>query len=1758
MAIRLPTARTTFLKAVREFPRWMSIRKRPDKAISGLHLRSIIDEQTDIMEELDKFIKEFFLITYVGKESNIAAYVYIIQVGNIDVSDTEVIHPSLALTTDAKYWLQHMGTYALYQGGYIIISTGNLPEDQKLLYTYNGYTYGGTLERYHIWNIFDEFAMFLGLERYTDVQETNAQLLRRCFLVFQNPTNSTREGLQNVILNAVSNDLSLEKEDVKIEIPDDTNMWLPIDGYENVYEYFAQLNKDIFRTKRWNIDQWEHTFKQLEYLPHQWDKELEVYQDGTGQMNDLLVSLAQDEADTTNVTVLGFKKDQVKINEYFHKQDIRKKIDISLMKYTDILKPQKIQYQIKAVPAIKIDPNTIYINEQTKISGIHNFYLQDIVTNTNGIDIVNNGLLEANTQYELVFKPREAYTDMAIRKINLVTSQGTTNLKAPNKVMILGDDGVLRYKESIKHITQTSQLKSYTNIVNAPDGGMTIQGNSLTGQMIIDVTGCNNKTLKVKAEGTMLDVTHQYSLWSLDGLKINSEQVLYSDSQIAREESATLELDCMGITFELEQSTNQGSCLIKIWEDGELNVSQLYSTPNSPITREYDYLTHVKVQFVKSGEYPFKIKNIKAAKYEVSYSITAGKILKGKNVMQLSNIPTGKTTSLTITLKGYDTVLPTIKYIHVGSSAARASYKVTPINSTSATDYLEIDTDCIVELYELNGIARTLVSSDYSTRWAYQNNSVDEVRYLEIDIGAFSQVTASSKTISKTSRSGNIVSYITLNPGEKLDTLTVTGTMYRPRARRTIKDLMGWEDRYNVYIAKGAEGFIVRDTTNSEEWFARIDRNQLSDADVFTYEGLPSGSIGFFNINRANEVVTIANTTDRNFEDTFISTQTADTYIAYNEVTMYKSIVGETENITITNTFSPILDMNQMMFYTISEITNTTDSSILTQAVFKKVRYAIQGYYDLPYSARKRIKELMQKIDDGELKTSQNDKKLAKELSELKTIYNIDLKDTIALYERLKEITEQGYWSLGQKELYFTTNYNFNNEQSYGVSVKAFSSDFSISSTIDLERTWTIDNETVDLAEYVVVPPSDMEVVYDATLGDEIENGLVVSEDGFNKLKYSNIESIQTLYVNSVVYNNYTLLKEEGIIVWNDVEELLTRIGANNELTGEFFYVAYEYKVPIGIKYKDIASMYNMISYTADAYLPVEVTSTIPTELEDGDNFLVTFEEDVDLVPQPECSNPNFIASYKNGTVTVQRLYTDNAIIVKAGYYYDDDKEYYYYNSDYYDTLDLFKNVKLHEVKKLDLTFYFMIATVNYLLNTDFQPGADYVKLCYVPFNDKRVETTGISKLNSITACDTYNMWYSFNMVVSFVEGVNGLGILFSPDDDNSYAVLNLTKYIKPKTLISLFATKGLDIQIYRERKINSMRFTDGILIEPYDTFTLTNEFYGWVAPEDIDMNYNYYLLVRGNGILDDIIAKDDADIDTDNFSLHVKNCDSLSFDVQERDTTGTQISLMFDPENCNLDNLEIDKGNTIKVGSNVSYSLTKVWEMSDDYDNCTASETVTRRKGMFITTDQSGTVKTPLIYVQNSTSIHTLYIKINNIFEGNMKNFSVRGYATHHEDQPVADIGLVRKTNVASFMSSQVDAYLQFEIIAERNRIIDSIEVYAQYAEGNYKPLRVQDYDYGSVTTKIYDLGSENDYKLKKIEGTVTDLPHCAFYIRGYKRTDKTAVWTDWYSVSVDQDLNVSTYTHEFNNYQFFQFRIDISRSTARVNIKNFIMEVV
>ncbi|WP_302047729.1 hypothetical protein [Megamonas funiformis] len=212
-----------FLRAITNFPKWMDIRKRPRTSVGGKYLQSIIEEQDNINDTLMAYMKDFFLISYVGREDTLIDYACIAQVGNVDTTVT--IELNLTVTDNAKEFLNNRKTMCLLQDGYIIIDASVKPEDVDMLfYTFHDYKYASRLYKKHIWNVIDEFAMMSSLERFPD--ETNAQLLQRCFAAFRNPTNSTEQGIKNSITNALINYVPISSDNIIIEKPSYDNIYL--------------------------------------------------------------------------------------------------------------------------------------------------------------------------------------------------------------------------------------------------------------------------------------------------------------------------------------------------------------------------------------------------------------------------------------------------------------------------------------------------------------------------------------------------------------------------------------------------------------------------------------------------------------------------------------------------------------------------------------------------------------------------------------------------------------------------------------------------------------------------------------------------------------------------------------------------------------------------------------------------------------------------------------------------------------------------------------------------------------------------------------------------------------------------------------------------------------------------------------------------------------------------------------------------------------------------------------------------------------------------------------------------------------------------------------------------------------------------------------------------------------------------------------------------------------------------------------------
>lgn len=175
-----------------------------------------------------------------------------------------------------------------------------------------GGVYFDSFAIHHIWNVFDEIGLLLGLPRL--FKETNGEYRERLLNVFKNPGGPTKLGLRNGIANL----LGLGIGDVQIyEMRNSAfrDSLLNSDGSAGpkLQKYARIINEQMANT--WDNMQWDRAYWRslestklgYEYLPHVWDASTSGWaesdiQNGIGSGLDLFVKAPKQEENEQEVT----------------------------------------------------------------------------------------------------------------------------------------------------------------------------------------------------------------------------------------------------------------------------------------------------------------------------------------------------------------------------------------------------------------------------------------------------------------------------------------------------------------------------------------------------------------------------------------------------------------------------------------------------------------------------------------------------------------------------------------------------------------------------------------------------------------------------------------------------------------------------------------------------------------------------------------------------------------------------------------------------------------------------------------------------------------------------------------------------------------------------------------------------------------------------------------------------------------------------------------------------------------------------------------------------------------------------------------------------------------------------------------------------------------------------------------------------------------------------------------------------------------
>lgn len=1659
-----------FKKISNNLPDWMNGRKRPEKSITGKMFSSMSDEQTELNKKLKEVIDTFFLTSYAGKEDSVLTKVYVAHTGFISPEDTVLVNVDATLTEDPNLFMNST-EYAIYQNGYIIIPVDKIEDQKSLYYNVKNYEYRADLIPKLIWNIFDEFAKFTGLERYDD--ETNYQLMQRCLAVFRRPTNGTENGLKNAVINAVMNYVAIDKDNIKIETPNEGNMYLKDTDGEIIYEKLAKENMDSMRTKLWDETDWTNSFAKIKFIPHEWDKIPAVYQDGTGNGNNLRPFIAKDiDDEKTDVSVTAYKKSKLLVDNYVRRHSIKKTIPIELRKYRDELRPQEVEYKINATKAIKLDPDSIFVKSQKTTNGLSEHNLSDIIIDPCELTSLGGGNLEPGSEYRIKIYP-EKYSDFKIYKAEFRDKSGRiTNLLTEQGDYIL-NNGVLTNKKIFAHIDSVKKLKASYNIKDA-DNGITMDEKGDEATFSFDVTGMGGQTLVIDEYCAMTDYTTEKTYVKSDGFTLLNSSSTWTSKDSGSEDTLTIELDCSKLSFDLAMNDDpktQGSVMINYLVDGEPNSSMCgIWTKSKTFNASFGKIKHVKVTIRKMGQYPVSIKNIFAARYDISLSLDEGTVIQNKTTMRLSDFGDVKNTAH-VTIRNYGTHLPSISYIHVGPLITD-HYIIKSINKNGLGGTLSISTDSRCALYKIENGSEKLIDLNYNTRPGFKNKTNHSVT-VPIDVSGFISISKSSRDITRQLYNGTMAHCITIGVGETVYTISIDGSTLMTKDRKSLSEILSLDAADEIYCASNADGFIVKHTETGKMQLVHISQNMLDrESDTFIYEGLPSNVHGVFIVDDEAKIQINNNKFDREFNKMYIVPYDRQVYIAYNKC----NIVQSPTITTMADTFSPMVDTSaNLLFYKIDKI-------------------SIEGL-------------------DGEITAK------------------------FITGEKLQN------WSLGKNSNIQIDYDKLGNESNCMYELYVLNETFEISNTIKLRPIYYIDEYDFTLARWIMTPPDDMQVEY---IKKEAAENIVVKEDGFNKLYYSNIINIVYIKANDVVIdpNDYSLINKAGIIIWN-----------TSKYTGQKVEVGYTYNYPTALAYKDIDSLYDTIGYSVDAYMPLNEEPIVYKRMKEGERRIITFNGQTPDKIAVTCSNPNFQCLVNGDEISVKRSDTTDKILVHSGYYYVGGQEYYAFESLNKESVKKKDTIKYSGVTKNVNSITCGQASDNLIKNSRFYCEGEYKPVCVIDPIENPEIIKGYETPALITSCESYQLWDAFEMDIDLVKSLNNNGIQFTPKTKNAYALLEITSLMKKGNTISFYASPELEISIMKEIAFSNDDRMRTTFCQQYDRIT----------PVSADTKYRnykinrvedvrYYLMIQGTGQIDDIVSKKMSEGIDAVKNAHIKNIDSLGFNIEETAVNNSVHEIEFDKNKNVFDGLEMDGNGFVETGSNIEWGLTKIAEYRNDFSEFGVTGDAYIRHDYMATEDGTGSVISPKIIVPDYHSVKSAYIKVNDIVKDNFNNFKIIVRGCQSRTGKFTEIAVTKKGNIIEIPGAALKAYLQIVVEMDTQSVINSIEVHLKYAETPSYNLSITPNDYGTMTTKVYDMGAVGDWKFKGITGDFTNAEDIKLEIRGCRRNSRDYEWSRWYTC----DMANETENHLFNDYRMFQFRLSISGAEAAIKINSFILEAI
>ena len=1659
------------------------------------------------------------MYNYIGHEDEVMAFCYTANIGQIDKFNNISIYYNNVLLpfVDNIKDFETIPSNVFYEEGKLYLKIEDHIEgidsfdfyidDQKTSYN---------LELIHIWNIFDEFATFVNTRRQEN--ETNKQLFDRILYITKNLPNGTDSGLKHAIISELITDFpDITEDEIVIEQPTPENLMKPYEDYETLLDMLATINRDVYRTKKWDLDYWEYNFESISYIPHIWNKSIQDWQNGVGSYNDLEVILADDDL-TTDATIYFYKKSLEEFQKYIYNKNIDTDIHFTMTKYNNILNKKNVKYKITASELENITDKDIKMHLYESKKQTTRIPIQDIAVDWGkDLEIIDNTKLSDIYDYKLEFISSTGY-DLKISKAKVIYIDKNTgeekeflDLVKPQQGFIFNSEQELVsgstkvMVDAIEHFTTSSDLCN-------EDDYITIQPGKNAGKATLSLSDKAGMYVNIEHSCDMVsypqhEIKTAGGYWTIEN---NTEVFVVRGDYSTEEKIVNLSMNVNKFSFVINE-TNANSRIILELIDGNNPIETIDLSDKSYFSiKETDMPRDINIKIKVLSINDVKFSNFLYNNYHIELKTKYGELIKTTKGYKLPNFYTNE---LQLVLEAKSGISPILKCLYVGEDFEHINYRTELIPYIDNCDrLLEIVTTGSINLIKIEKNNEIEIINDFRPLISYK--ALSDQAYLRIDLSSYESIDmidANPASIEEIEESGVIYYNLRLKSlGVIVTDITVTGVKHREAREVLLEDMVkfyipDFNPTYDkIYCSKCSKGLIISrlnpgGTPYNEQ--VRISSEIFTGIRIAKYEmKMPNEYGAIYGSNNGHE--NRSNISINSFDYINIYPAGSQIYQAINEFDTY---LTDNKFIPIANNFSPSLDMNKLLFYNIDVLDDTERDNIFVR--FHSAQNSGDNIIDM---------------DNWSMGTSNS-------------------------YVAIKNNSD-----LANNTMYDMTTYN--------VDEKGF-----LSSSIDIKDSYELTNHTIlNTEKYILSTDNDdITIKYDYYDGTSKKAHLlkfeeiIVESDGFNKLNFSNIDSV----FHCSTYNTqsdfsldieFEILKEQGIIIWKNPSSLV----------GKKIYLAYSIKKPIAFLFS-LDYLYKAIEFDVDAYAILGEYSkeNLKNEdqldlydLKDKSGNEIDFYKDSDLV-YVSCSSPAFEAKLKNDKVIFEKYLNEETILIKTGYYYINGREYYLFSEEGNDAI---KNNEFYTTNNVDISGGEMTTykkTDNYIANSEFRcKGLSDL----YHFNCKKPLTYGVSNFNYLTACNTFDLWNTFEMKLKLSRGLNGLALEFVPQIECGYAFIDITDGLidNTKNYISFYATKDIFTYIGKESDyldMNNYKRSLNINIHKDVIYENSDIRYTYINKKP---NERYYLIVQGAGIIDDIILSDSKE---STFEAHKKNIDLLGFDLYEKKVEGSQFKLILKSDKDYTSNYaSLMSDGYIKTTSSLDWYLTEYKSFKDDSDfkNCILNNIGVNKDSIF-TNNKSGSIETLPFRIDNIDNIRKLIIKINDLNLDEMTGFKTTVMTAAAYNEKFVPCCSVQSNNIFCIPNSSLNNYMKFKIEIPPYKYIKNISIYAEYTSSDENPMPIVTKDSGHIISKIYDIQESVNCRVKSIDiEDISNINDIDIYIRSSIDSDMLNVWTDWKKVIINNDFKVQN-NISFKNSRFLQYKIVIKRRDAYIKFKDILIEI-